>query len=351
MHVVSGIDPTLRREQFEYDLPPSAIAQAAVEPRDAARLLDTRDLTDHLFSELPMLLQPGDLLVVNETRVRRARLTGRRVDTGGSVELLVLDARGDGSWQCLCRPARRLRPGVEIAFAGMSAEILEHPVAGRVPVRFTTSDESPLEAWFERTGELPLPPYFRGALDDPERYQTVFAQPVGSAAAPTAGLHFTPDVVAALRHRGVSIARVELRVGLDTFRPVSTERLADHVMHTEQMRVGPDTVEAVRLARHRRGRVIAVGTTVTRALEAAAAGDGNVREVDGATDLFIAPGYRFEVVDGLITNFHVPGSTLVALVAAVLDRWREVYETALARGYRFLSFGDAMYLETGRARD
>ena len=346
---IVAVDPSLRTSDFFYGLPEGAIAQDPVEPRDASRLLDTRDMVDHRFSALPLLLEPGDLVVVNRTKVRAARLHAIRAGTGGRVELLVLGALEDGSWECLARPSRRLRPGVVLELPEGSAEVCSEPDEGRVRVQFSV--EGSLEEWFERIGEVPLPPYFHGTLDDPGRYQTVFAETVGSAAAPTAALHFTPEVVAALETRGVGLAEVELVVGLDTFRPIAVDRIAEHTMHTERYVVPAATAEAIAATRSRGGRVIAVGTTVTRTLEATADESGGVTPGEGATDLFITPGYDWRVVDLLLTNFHVPGSTLIVLVAALLgDRWREVYDEALARGFRFLSFGDAMLAETGRSR-
>lgn len=326
---------------FRYTLPTTSIAQEAVEPRDAARLLDTRDLGDHRFSDLPGLLREGDLVVVNDTRVRRARLRGRR-PTGGAVELLVLSPVGDGRWEALARPARRLRAGVEIE-VGESVVVVEgDPIDGRVVLRPLSGA---LELEMERSGEMPLPPYFTGRLEDPERYQTVYARRPGSAAAPTAGLHFTAEVISDLSDRGIALASVELEVGLDTFRPISEERVDAHPMHCERLVVGESTVTAVEEARRRGGRVVAVGTTVVRALESAVT-DGVLRPMEGKTDLFIRPGHRFCVVDLMVTNFHVPGSTLVVLMAAFMgDRWRRAYEVALNRGYRFLSFGDAMLAE------
>lgn len=343
------VDPALTRSDLWYDLPDEAIAQRPVEPRDAARLLDSRDLSDHRFADLPDLLHPGDLVVVNRTRVRAARLRGRRRDTGGAVELLVLSPFGDGTWETLVRPARRLRAGTRVAFAGgVEAELVSDPVEGRARVRLSTDDP---ERWFASAGEVPLPPYIHEELDDPERYQTIFADVVGSAAAPTAALHFTDEVVAKLDDRGIAMATVELEVGLGTFRPVATERLADHDMHAERYVVPDAAAESIAEARGRGGRIVAIGTTVVRTLETVADGSGGVVPGTGSTDLFITPGYRFGVVDLLVTNFHVPGSTLVALVAAVLgDRWRDVYATALDRGYRFLSFGDAMLAEVGGDR-
>lgn len=297
-------------------------------------------MSDHRFLELPDLLDPADLLVVNETRVRAARLAGSRKGTGGRIELLVLEHLADGSWECLARPSRRLRAGVVIEFPDFDATVVSDPVEGKLRVVLSADDE---EAAIARAGTVPLPPYFTGTLDDPGRYQTLFADEPGSAAAPTAGLHFTPEVVTALRRRGIHIATVDLHVSLDTFRPMAVDDIEDHRMHSEWCSVSADTANAIALARRRGGRVVAVGTTVVRTLETRSDGSGGVAPGKGRTELFLRPGSRFEVVDALITNFHLPGSTLLVLLAAFMgERWREVYETALARGYRFLSFGDAM---------
>jgi len=333
----------MKVEDFKYPLPESAIAQKAIEPRHDSQLLDTRDMSDHRFLDLPSLLDPGDLVVVNETRVRAARLSGRRVDTGGAVELLLLETRPDGLWEALARPSRRLRPGIEIEMEGIAATIVNGPDEGMVVVDLKAAD---VEAAIATAGEVPLPPYFHGVLDDPDRYQTMFARGTGSAAAPTAGLHFTPDVIAGLQQREIEIATVDLHVGIDTFRPIATENLEDHVMHSEWCSISESTAAAVASARARGGRVVAVGTTVARTLETFADGDGMVRAGGGDTSLFLTPGVEFRVVDALVTNFHVPGSTLVVLVAAFMgDGWRVAYQTALERGYRFLSFGDAMLAE------
>jgi S-adenosylmethionine:tRNA ribosyltransferase-isomerase len=333
----------MKTSDFRYDLPNEAIAQAAIEPRHAARLLDTRDMGDHRFLDLPSLLEPGDMLVVNRTRVRRARMYGRK-DTGGAVEVLLLRALDDGRWEALARPTRRLRVGSVIRFDGVEAEIVTAPEGGRVVLR----SDADLGRVAEEQGEIPLPPYFHGSLPTDERYQTVFAERLGSAAAPTASLHFTDEVVDRLGERGVGISRVELEVGLDTFRPIATEQIDDHEMHSETIHVDAEAADAINAARHSGGRVVAVGTTVVRTLESAWR-DGRVQPFDGATDLFITPGYAFGAVDLVLTNFHVPGSTLVVLVASLLgDRWREVYAAALARDYRFLSFGDAMLAEVPR---
>ncbi len=333
----------MRVEDFQYALPDAAIAQEAIEPRDRSMLLDTRDSSDHRFSELPYLLEPGDLVVINDTRVRAARLIGTKPDTGGEVELLVLDELADGTWEAMARPSRRLRTGTRLEFQGLSATIVSGPNHGMVVVEIHAED---VESAIAEVGTIPLPPYFQGRLRDPGRYQTMFARDPGSAAAPTAGLHFTERVVAGLRARGVHMATIDLHVGVDTFRPIIEAEVEEHRIHREWCSVPEETETAIDSARARSGRVIAVGTTVVRALESHAGGDGRVRAGSGDTDLFIKPGYRFQVVDMLVTNFHVPGSTLVVLVAAFIGaRWRSVYETALDRGYRFLSFGDAMLAE------
>ena len=333
----------MRVEDFKYPLPESAIAQEAIEPRHDSRLLDTRDMSDHRFLDLPSLLRPGDLVVVNETRVRAARLAGRRLDTGGSVELLLLEARPDGLWEALARPSRRLRPGIVIEIEAIRATIVDGPDEGMVVVDLEAPD---VEAAIANAGNVPLPPYFQGTLDDPDRYQTMFARTIGSAAAPTAGLHFTEEVATRLRQREIEIAPVDLHVGIDTFRPIATESIEEHVMHSEWCSIPESTAAAVDSARARGGRVVAIGTTVVRTLESFADGAGTVAAGERETNLFLTPGVEFRVVDALVTNFHVPGSTLVVLVAAFMgDRWREAYQTALQRGYRFLSFGDAMLAE------
>ncbi len=325
---------------FHYDLPDEAIAQAAIEPRHDARLLDTGDLSDHRFRDLPQRLEPGDLVVVNRTRVRAARLRGTKA-SGGAVEALLLRSHPDGTWEALVRPARRIRPGTEIDFAGEPATVETAPVNGVARLRFAAGAE--LEDRLERIGEVPLPPYFHGSLADAGRYQTIFAKVTGSAAAPTAALHFTPRVIEGLAARGIDVAEVELEVGLDTFRPIGAERLEDHEMHRERYTVPEEAAAAIAAARRRGDRVVAIGTTVVRTLETAARPDGTVEPGKGDTGLFITPGHRFRAVDLIVTNFHVPASTLTVLVAAFLGpAWRTAYATALQRGYRFLSFGDAM---------
>jgi len=335
----------VRTDLFDYELPPAAIAQRPVEPRDSARLLDTRDLGDHRFSDLPALLREGDLVVVNRTRVRRARLRGRKVPTGGRVEVLLLGPSGRRDrWDALVRPARRLHPGDRLDLGGLAATVLTTSVEGVVAVELHAAGD--VEEAIAAVGEVPLPPYIAGRLADPDRYQTIFADRPGSAAAPTAGLHFTPAVVDGLRAAGIGLASVDLEVGLGTFRPISATDVEDHAIHRERFRLDPGTAEAVAAARRRGGRVVAVGTTVTRVLETQARPGGLVAAGEGETALYLRPGNGPAVVDVLVTNFHVPRSSLVVLVASFMgDRWREAYETALARGYRFLSFGDAMLCE------
>ena len=333
----------MKVDEFKYDLPDSAVAQQPAEPRDAARLLDTRSMSDHTFGDLPDLLRGGDLVVINNTRVRNARLRGRKAETGARVEVLILDRAATGSWKAMIRPSRRIRPGTVVEFDGFGATILDGPNHGIVTIALDAPDA---ERAFEEVGEVPLPPYFTGHLSDPDRYQTMFARAVGSAAAPTAGLHFTPEVVAGLGQEKIEIAEVELRVGMDTFRPISTDTIEEHVMHSEWCSVPKATAEAVARTRRAGGRVVAVGTTTARTLETFAGAGRNVLHGRADTNLFLRPGSEFRVVDLMVTNFHVPGSTLVVMIAAFMgDRWRAAYREAMERSYRFLSFGDAMLCE------
>lgn len=334
--------------EFDYELPESSIAQTAIEPRDSSRLLISSTLEDRVFRDLPAILSPGDLLVVNRTRVRRARLETVRRDTGGRVEVLLLHPRGDDRWQIMVRPARRLRRGVVLDTAlgdrdhALSISLETDPDAGVAEASVRGGD---VEMIVSRVGEIPLPPYFHGTLEDDERYQTVFADQPGSAAAPTAALHFTERLVDELGDRGVPITAVELDVGLDTFRPIAADDLADHEIHSERYFVPDGAAAAIEATREAGGRIVAVGTTVVRTLESAAEGS-IVAPGPGTADIFIMPGYRLAVVDAVLTNFHAPRTTLVALVAALLgSRWHDVYSSAIDRGYRFLSFGDAMFID------
>lgn len=330
---------------FDYDLPPEAIAQAAIEPRDAARLLVARTLDDRLFTDLPSLLDPGDLVVVNNTRVRPARVFAKK-ETGGTVEVLLTKRMDEIRWEALIRPARRIRTGIDMRAGSLRMMVMTEPDRGVVIVEIVADGSDDVDDVLPDLGEIPLPPYFHGTLDDDERYQTMFARATGSAAAPTAALHFTPGIVEALRSRGVHLAEVELDVGLDTFRPMADGPISDHQMHHEHYSVPSATVNAIENAKQRGSRVVAVGTTVVRTLETAADEGGRLRAGSGSTDLFIAPGYRTKIVDAVVTNFHAPRTTLIVMIAALIGPdWRDAYDHALESGYRFLSFGDAMFVE------
>ena len=344
----------MRTDDFDYDLPTGLIAQAPVEPRDSCRLLTVERtsgmLTDRVFSELPELLNPGDLLVVNETRVLPARLRGAKADTGGAGEVLLLRERYEGAWECLVKPGRRVRAGSKLVFGdGLLTGLVvaeDRETGGRV-VQFTVHGAGSVISAIHRLGEMPLPPYITRPIDDPELYQTVFGVEERSAAAPTAGLHFTDELLARLGETGVDVARVELDVGLDTFRPVAEDDPLDHAIHTERFRVPPSACDAVNETRARGGRVIAVGTTSVRALESATDEESRLlMPTEGDTDLFILPGFRFLTVDAMITNFHVPRSTLLMLVSAFASRdlVMRAYAHAIAQRYRFLSFGDALFI-------
>ena len=282
-------------------------------------------------------------MVVNETRVRAARLLGIRAGTGGQVELLVLERTSGDRWEALARPSRRLRPGVVVGFETFNAIVETEPDDGRVEITIDADDP---EQAIATAGTVPLPPYFTGHLANPERYQTMFATTPGSAAAPTAGLHFTDEVLDRLDRREISLATIDLHVSLDTFRPMTVSDIEDHEMHSEWCAIPETTAQAVTDARQRGGRVVAIGTTVVRTLESFADGEGGVAAGERRSELFLKPGSGFTVVDLLVTNFHLPGSTLLVLLAGFMgDGWRTAYETALSRQYRFLSFGDAMLAE------
>lgn len=330
---------------FFYELPVEAIAQSPIEPRDAARLLDVDDLVDHSFSDLPGLLSPGDVVVVNSSRVRAARLVGNKVGGGGRVEALLLRPVMDDLWEAVVRPARRLPPGTAIDFGPMQGTI--RTALGEGVVHMSMTSDRSVEDAIAAAGTVPLPPYIHEPLTDPERYQTMFAHRVGSAAAPTAGLHFTSRVVDGLRAKAIDVVEIELEIGLDTFRPISVNTIEEHRIHSESLTIPAEAATAIN---GRSGNVVAVGTTVVRALESRAGPDGRIAHGSTDTSLYITPGYSFKVVDRLITNFHLPGTSLIVLVASFLgERWRLAYETALARSYRFASFGDAMIATKSRA--
>jgi len=343
----------MKTSDFTFDLPPRLIAQTPLERRDASRLMvldrDAMSRKHMCFTDIPTLLKPGDCLVVNDSRVLPARLFGQidmGTTPGATVETLLLNDRGGGLWECLTKPGRKTGIGVRLTYGGgvLTGVVEGEEPDGRRLIRFT-HDGIFLEI-LDRLGEMPLPPYIKTRLDDPERYQTVYARAPGSAAAPTAGLHFTPELLDRLRDGGIGVHAITLHVGLGTFRPVKVEDVSQHKMHAEYAIIPEETARAVNAARDAGGHVIAVGTTVCRTLESFADPDGRLFPCAGTTDIFITPGYRFRALDGLITNFHLPGSTLIMLVSAlagrefILDSYRE----AVAEGYRFFSFGDAMLI-------
>lgn len=298
------------------------------------------------FYDLPSLLRPGDCLVLNDSRVLPARLIGRREPGGGAAEVLLLIDRGEKVWECLVRPGRRLKAGTRLSFGdgALTAQVLEVCENGNRLVRFQY--EGIFLETLERLGKMPLPPYIKAELADPERYQTVYSRAVGSAAAPTAGLHFTKELLDQVEAMGVTVCYVTLHVGLGTFRPVKEEEITDHEMHAEYCMISAETAEAINATKRAGGRVICVGTTSCRTIESWAAEDGTLKESAGWTDIFIYPGYRFKALDGLITNFHLPESTLIMLVSALAGREHvlEAYREAVEQRYRFFSFGDAMFI-------
>jgi len=339
----------VRLSDFDYVLPDERIAQTPIAPRDAARLLVAGDPVQHRHvSDLPDLLQPGDLLVVNETRVIPARLKLTR-STGGAAEVLLLEAIDPDRrvWEALVRPGKKLKVGERLFADGVPlVSIGERTPAGDTFWVHLLGDADPLTL-LDQHGQMPLPPYITATLENPDRYQTVFANTPGSAAAPTAGLHFTPELFGRLAAQGIDRVAVELIVGLDTFQPISTENPLDHPMHTERYRVPPETMEACLQTREQGGRVVAVGTTAVRALESAAKSG----ELSGRTRLFIHEGFDWQLVDVLMTNFHLPKTTLLMMIDAFAGPdWRDLYAEALREEYRFLSFGDAMLLERSRSQ-
>lgn len=351
---------TLRLYDFQYELPPHLIATHPAERRDASRLLHLnraeRTLEHHVFSDLPSLLRPGDCLVINDSRVLPARLWAERPG-GGRTELLLIGPRGEGVWEALARPARRLLPGTRLKLAGGGeAEVIGGEGRSRL-VRFHLS--GPIEEFLARAGEMPLPPYIlherkargeslRAGPEDIERYQTVYAQPPGSIAAPTAGLHFTPELMGRIEAKGIEIRRVTLHVGIGTFEPIEADNLDEHTMHSEDYEIGEADAKAIEAARRDPSRrVVAVGTTAIRTLEACMAAHGEIRPGRASTNLFITPGFEFRIVGAMVTNFHLPGSTLLVLVAAFAGRETilNAYREAIEAGYRFFSYGDAMLIE------
>ena len=341
----------MKTSDFYYELPQELIAQDPLSDRSASRLMvlqaDSDEPVHRHFYDLPDYLHAGDCLVINDTRVIPARLYGTREGTGALIEILLLKREQGDVWECLVRPGKKARPGTRIIFGDgvLTGEILDIVEDGNRKIHFVY--EGIFEEILDRLGEMPLPPYITHRLEDRERYQTVYAKHEGSAAAPTAGLHFTPELLEKIRQMGVEIVHVTLHVGLGTFRPVKVEDVTAHHMHSEYYSIEAEEAEKINMTRRRGGRIIAVGTTSCRTLESAADENGMIHAGSGWTDIFIYPGYRFKAIDCLITNFHLPESTLLMLVSAFAGRERilKAYRTAVEERYRFFSFGDAMFLE------
>ena len=339
----------MKTSDFDFQLPEELIAQTPLERRDASRLLtldrESGAVGHHHFYDLPRFLRPGDCLVLNDSRVLPARLIGHR-PTGGACEVLLLVDKGGDLWECLVRPGRKLKPGAQVIFGDgqLTATVEAELNDGKRTVRFHYQGIF-LEI-LEQLGRMPLPPYIKAELQDQERYQTVYSKVVGSAAAPTAGLHFTPELLEQVREMGVKVCYVTLHVGLGTFRPVKAEEITDHEMHSEFCQISQETADIINETKRNGGRVICVGTTSCRTVESFAAEDGTMSERSGWTSIFIYPGYKFKVLDALITNFHLPQSTLIMLVSALAGREHVLaaYEEAVREKYRFFSFGDAMFI-------
>ncbi|HBG00368.1 MAG TPA: tRNA preQ1(34) S-adenosylmethionine ribosyltransferase-isomerase QueA [Firmicutes bacterium] len=339
----------MRVDDFNFVLPNELIAQQPLEHRDHSRLLvvhrDTGVLEDRVFPAVMDYLHPSDVLVLNDTRVIPARLYGQNPEKSGLVEILLLRPWGQGRWEILVKPGKKARPGAEIVFSPLlSCEVLDVTASGGRLVEFRFSGD--FDAILEELGETPLPPYIHERIQDPTRYQTVYAKHSGSVAAPTAGLHFTPELLGAIEELGVAIASLTLHVGLGTFRPVQVENVQDHIMHEEYYELTKASAHIINARRRSGGRVVAVGTTSVRVLESLANEDGTVQAGAGWTGIFIYPGYRFKAVDSMLTNFHLPKSSLLMLVSAFADREtiRNAYEHAILERYRFFSFGDGMLL-------
>lgn len=343
----SAMEQSLQTKDYFFELPPELIAQTPVEPRDHSRLMtiDKRTgETGHLhFYDISDLLEPEDCLILNDSRVLPARIYGVKEGTGANVEFLLLKNQGDNEWEALAKPGKRAKAGARFSFGDglLRCEVIEELEGGGRRIRFSCEGE--FFSLLDRIGQMPLPPYIKEKLKDRERYQTVYSREVGSAAAPTAGLHFTPELLEKIRGKGVEIGFVTLHVGLGTFRPVSAERITDHKMHAEHYWMPGETAELIQRTKARGGRVIAVGTTSCRTIESVAQKEGCFCESQGWTDIFIYPGYTFRGVDALITNFHLPESTLIMLVSALAGRENilRAYQEAVKKEYRFFSFGDA----------
>ncbi len=342
--------PSMKTSDFYFDLPQEQIAQTPIEPRDASRLMvlhkDTGAVSHHHFYDIVDFLRPGDCLILNDSRVLPARIYGIKEDTGAHVEFLLLENKGSDLWEVLCKPGKRARAGSRFVFGQglFTGEVAGVQDDGNRLVRFSYEEKESFFHLLDQVGQMPLPPYIKEKLQNQERYQTVYSRETGSAAAPTAGLHFTPELLERIRNKGVETAFVTLHVGLGTFRPVSAENIADHKMHAEHYFMPSETAALINRTKSRGGRVVAVGTTSCRTIESVAQKEGRFQESGGWTDIFIYPGYRFQGIDALITNFHLPESTLIMLVSALAGREHVLaaYQEAVNAGYRFFSFGDAM---------
>ncbi len=340
----------MKKSSYKFDLPEELIAQTPVEPRDASRLMcldrESGAISHRHFRDLPSLLRPGDLLVANDSRVLPARLYGQKEDTGAAMEFLLLEQKEQKRWEVMVKPGRRAKVGTRFVFGDglLRAEVLDVLEGGNRLVEFTCDGD--IFSVLDQIGQMPLPPYITEKLQDKERYQTVYSHELGSAAAPTAGLHFTQELMGRLEEMGVRMAYVTLHVGLGTFRPVKEDNILEHKMHSEHYHLPRETADLINETKRRGGRVIAVGTTSCRTLESVATFAGEIKEAEGWTNIFIYPSYEFKVLDGLITNFHLPESTLIMLVSAFAgyDHVMDAYRTAVAEKYRFFSFGDAMLI-------
>lgn len=340
----------MKTSDFYYDLPQELIAQTPVEPRNSSRLMilhkDSGELEHRIFKDLPEYLRPGDCLILNDTRVIPARIYGVKEETGAVVEFLLLTQKENNVWECLCKPGKRAKVGTRFNFGEgkLYGTVIEIQEVGNRLVQFDCQGN--IYAVLDQIGQMPLPPYIKEKLQDKERYQTVYSRELGSAAAPTAGLHFTPQMLKDIQAMGVNIGYVTLHVGLGTFRPVKVEDVTKHKMHTEHYHMPAETAELINRTKANGGRVIAVGTTSCRTIESVATKNGCICEDDDNTSIFIYPGYEFKCMDALITNFHLPESTLIMLVSAFagFDHIMHAYNTAVAEKYRFFSFGDAMFI-------
>lgn len=341
----------MRRQDFSFDLPQELIAQDPLKDRASSRLLvldkETGETSHHVFREIKDYLHPGDCLVINDTKVIPARLIGSKIGTDARIEILLLKRKEDNVWETLVKPGKKAKPGARISFGEglLIGEVIDVVEEGNRLVRFTY--DGIFEEILDQLGQMPLPPYITHQLEDKNRYQTVYAKHSGSAAAPTAGLHFTPELLQEIEGEGVDIASVTLHVGLGTFRPVKVDNILEHHMHSEFYQIEESEAEKINRAKEKGGRVICVGTTSCRTIESAADKNGHLRAGSGWTDIFIYPGYKFKLLDCLITNFHLPESTLLMLVSALAGREHVLaaYEEAVKERYRFFSFGDAMFIK------